>query len=271
MPKAIKFFVPQLDELKPLYASHRTDHPNYTSKLGQSQEYQSDPGAAHREGFSTLTVRDETSPQLFRQLLRRSRGIGAKPYEVDVEDQVVPEHGLDAPSEGIFKKITPVKELPVPNTKELSYLERMARLDFNDALERRNEYNEAAPRRAKLLENMTKQENELAEEYEKAEASGDTSRMDSVLREADRLADMQSRYQKKPYSEKAIKTGYRMLREMGYSPAQIHEAVKSYRGWMDDMFEEGPNYNAELDNFIKELEEDDEFISDMRLKENISE
>jgi hypothetical protein len=267
MPKAIKFFVPQLDELKPLYASHRTEHPNYTSKLGQSQEYQVDPSATHREGFSTLTVRDETSPQLFRQLLRRARSTEAKPYEVEVEDQVLPQHGLDAPSEGIFKKMTPVRELPVPKTKELSFLERMARLDFNDALERRNEYNESAPRREKLLADMEQQENELAEEYAQAEASGDTSRMDSILREADRLVNMKTDMEIKPYSERALKKGYRMLRKMGYSPAQIHEAVKSHRGWMGTMFEEGPNYDAEIARFIKELEEDPEYISDMRLKE----
>jgi hypothetical protein len=269
MKKAIKFFQKDGDLLRPFYVADRREHPNYTSRLGTEQTFQSDSLDQTRQAFSTLGLRDKSSRGLFKQLLKHNVTGNTAPFIVGVEDEYNDEESarrLDAPSERLYRKIKPLLELMLPKELQLSPSNGGLQRAFERSLKERSEGTDDEAYNSKVAE--------LAEQYDKAETENERSRVLDLLDKLDEehnklIADVK-------YAKGKIKSAYKLIRENGYTPMEIQQAINAWKEhpndfWFSDnglssMLGMNKGFDAALDKLVTELEADPDMESDRRLK-----
>lgn len=259
MRKAIKFFKKDGDLLRSFYMPKRDDdNSNYDSELGLAQTFQPDPKDPNRQAFSTLTLKDPSSKELFKQLLNFLRVIkhvaakdefalqlsDAAPYIVGVDDEYEEHEHVDAPAERLFRRIKPLLEIALPE-------------ELTQPLDDDFFYNFIP------------------------------SYMNSRSKTFKYHKDGPNYYEGKKF----VKSAYKRMRENGYTPLEIHQAMDTYKKWLTeqgafmygsdaegehwnkasrlgirDMLNNSKIFDIKLDDLITELEADPDMESDMRLK-----
>jgi hypothetical protein len=269
MKKAIKFFTKDKDLLRPLYAVDINEHPNYTSRLGEEQTFQPDPRGQKRQAFSTLGLRDKSSLGLFKQLLKHTITGNIAPFIVGVDDEYKDEESirhLDAPSERLFRKIKPLIELILPRELQLNSNTAGIQRELERSLTTRSELTDDKIYYDKIAK--------FAKQLDEAKTDEERDRIIELINNLDRGHEQLTADVK--YAKHKIKSAYKLIRENGYTPMEIQQAInawKEYPGdfWFSDdgllsMLGIHKGFDAALDKLVTELEADPDMESDRRLK-----
>lgn len=293
MAKALKAFRVEGDTLKPLYAAGNKSHPNYTSQLGHKQTFVPDKHDLNRVGFSTLGLRTPASKMLFKQLLKVALNTGGKFYTVDVEDeQDTPLRTRDTNSEAerVFKTITPIEELNIPDEVlslpnvdspyKLSNMDRALRKKYSDNMystDSGNTENWSGSPYSNLEDQLAQSKEQYKRWVERAKiSSGEDATF--AWSNADRLySDIKSIERILKEAKQDMRVGYKDLRKLGYTPKDVQDVINAYKTdafsayeELYDLFSTSPGAVHALDKYIKALEEDPDYVSDLRSKNIIN-